>query len=55
MGEYACTVDPYAEADPVAILTQGLMLFGSVIGRDWLIRGPQRPTVGRPCRMSFGW
>ena len=33
MGEYARIVDPYTEADPVAILTQGLVLFGSMIGR----------------------
>lgn len=33
-GEIVCTIDPHTEADPVAILVQFLVAFGSAVGRS---------------------
>src|ERR1700757_148899 len=33
-GEIVRTIDPHSEADPIALLVQGLELFGNVIGNS---------------------
>jgi len=43
MGEIVRTLEPETEADPVALLVQGLVMFGNVVGRNAYLRVEDTP------------